>query len=129
MHWPVIGWLLKKAGVFGVNRGAADVGAVKTSLRYLKEGRKLLMFPEGTRVGEGEDVEAKTGAALFSTRTGAPIIPVFIQRKKRWFQPNLVVIGQAYHPQIAGRKGTSAEYRAIADDLMARIHALGEGKA
>lgn len=128
MRWPVIGWILKKAGVFGVNRGAADVAAVKLSLRYLKEGRKLLMFPEGTRVGDGEDVEAKTGAAMFATRTGVPIIPVYIQRKKRWFRPNVVVIGKPYHPQIAGRKGSSAEYRAIADDLMERIHALGEGR-
>ena len=128
MRWPVLGWLLAKAGVFGVNRGAPDITAVKTALRYLKEGRKLLMFPEGTRVGEGEDVEAKTGAAMFAVRTGAPIIPVYIQAKKRWFRPNIVVIGQPYHPQVADRKGSSEEYRQIADDLMRRIRALGEGR-
>ena len=76
---------------------------------------------------EGENVEAKTGATMFSVRTGAPIIPVYIPAKKRWFRPTTVVIGQPFTPQVAGRKGTSEEYHAIADDLMSRIRALGEG--
>lgn len=127
MRLPVVGWILSKAGVFGVDRGAADVNAVKTALRFLKEGNKLLMFPEGTRVGEGENVEAKTGAAMFSVRTGTPILPVYIPAKKNWFRPTTVVIGQPFTPQVAGRKGTSEEYHAIAEDLMSRIRALGEG--
>ncbi len=126
MRIPVVGWLLNRAGVFGVDRGAADINAVKTALRFLKEGNKLLMFPEGTRVGEGESVEAKTGAAMFSVRTGTPILPVYIPAKKRWFRPTTVVIGRPFLPQVAGRKGTSEEYRAIADDLLERIRALGE---
>lgn len=127
MRVPVIGWVLRKAGVFGVERGTADINAVKTALRVLKEGYKLLLFPEGTRVGEGESVEAKTGAAMFAVRTGSPIIPVYVPAKKRWFRPTTVVIGQPYYPQVAGRKGTSEEYRAISDELMERIYALGEG--
>lgn len=127
MRVPVIGWVLRKAGVFGVERGTADINAVKTALRVLKDGYKLLLFPEGTRVGEGESVEAKTGAAMFAVRTGSPIIPVYVPAKKRWFRPTTVVIGQPYYPQVAGRKGTSEEYRAISDELMERIYALGEG--
>lgn len=126
MRVPVIGWILSKAGVFGVDRGSADINAVKTALRHLKEGRKLLMFPEGTRVEEGESVEAKTGAAMFAVRTGSPIVPVYIPAKKRWFRPTTVVIGKPFMPQVAGRKGTSEEYRAIANELMERIRALGE---
>lgn len=126
MRVPVIGWILNKAGVFGVDRGAADIGAVKTALRCLKEGRKLLMFPEGTRVGEGENVEAKTGAAMFSTRAGVPIVPIYIEGRKQLFRSNRVVIGAPFMPQTAGRKGTAEEYRAIADELMDRIHALEE---
>ena len=68
MRVPVIGWLLGKAGIFGVDRGHADMHAAKTALRCLKEGHKLLIFPEGTRVEEGENVDAKAGAAMFATR-------------------------------------------------------------
>lgn len=127
MNIPFVGWILGKAGVFGVDRGAADIGAVKTALRFLKEGRKLLMFPEGTRVGEGENVEAKTGAAMFAVRTGVPLLPVYIPAKKLWFRPTTVVIGTPFVPQVESRKGTSEEFHAIADELMERVRVLGEG--
>jgi len=128
LNWPVVGWILGKAGVFGVDRGSADLKAAKTALRCLKENRKLLMFPEGTRVHEGENVEAKAGAALFATRTGSPLLPVYIPTRKRLFRPNTVVIGKPYYPQIAGRKATTEELQAIANDLMERVRALGEGQ-
>lgn len=126
MRVPFIGWLLSKAGVFGVDRGAADMKAVKTAMKFLKDGDKLLMFPEGTRVHEGEHVEAKTGAALFATRTGVPLLPVYIQPKKRLFRANTVVIGEPYMPTFEGRKPTADELQAIAHDLLDRVHALGE---
>ena len=129
MKWPVIGFLLKKAGIFGVKRGKADVTALKEALRVLKGGERLLMFPEGTRVKEGEASEAHTGAALFSTRTGAPLVPVYIQPKKRRFRKTTVVFGEPYHPEFEGRKATPEDYQRIADDLMARIRALEERAA
>lgn len=129
MRVPFIGWILGKAGVFGVDRGHADMKAVKTALKFLKDGNKLLMFPEGTRVHEGEDVAAKTGAAMFATRTGVPLLPVYIQPKKKLFSRNVVVIGQPYYPKFEGRKPTPNELDTITNDLMARVRALGEGQS
>ncbi len=126
MRWPVIGWILKKAGIFGVKRGSTDIGAVKEALRVLKNNERLLIFPEGTRVREGETSEAHTGAALFAARTGAPLVPVYITPKKRIFRKTTVVFGKPYHPEFEGRKPSSGELQNIADDLMARIRALGE---
>lgn len=127
MRVPFIGWILSKAGVFGVDRNATDVKAVRTAMKFLKEGDKLLMFPEGTRVRGDEDVEAKVGAALFATRTGVPLLPVYIQRKKRRFRRNTVVIGEPYYPEYEGRKPSEEELQAMARDLMRRVKALGEG--
>lgn len=126
MKWPVIGWLLKKVGVIGIKRGRADVGAIKDVLRVLRAGEKLLLFPEGTRVKEGETSEAHTGAAMFATRTGVPIVPVYIAPKKRRFRKTLVRFGEAYYPQFEGRKASPEDYQRIADDLMERVRALGE---
>jgi len=126
MKWPVIGFLLKKAGIIGVNRGKADMASVKECLRVLKNGEKLLMFPEGTRVKEGETSEAHTGAAMFATRTDSPLVPVYIQPKKRLFRRTTVVFGQPYRPEFEGRKPSAGDYQRIADDLLARIRALGE---
>lgn len=129
MKWPVIGFLLKKAGIFGVNRGKSDVGAIKEAMRVLRAGEKLLMFPEGTRVKEGETSEAHTGAAMLSTRTSTPLVPVYISPKKRIFRKTTVVFGQPYHPEFEGRKPSADDYQRIANDLLARVRALEEQAA
>lgn len=125
MRWPVVGFILKKAGIIGVKRGRADVSAMKTCIKVLKNGEKLLIFPEGTRVKEGETSEAHSGAAMLSTRTGVPIVPVYISPRKRWFRRTDVVLGQPYLPEFEGKKATPEDYRRIAEDLMLRIRQLG----
>ena len=129
IKWPVVGFLLKKAGIIGVNRGKSDMGAVKECLRALKNGEKLLMFPEGTRVKDGESAEAHTGAAMFATRTGTPLVPVYIQPKKRRFRKTTVVFGSPYYPEFEGRKPSAEDYQRIADDLLDRVKALEEQAA
>lgn len=124
MRIPVLGWLLNKAGVFAVNRGKADVTAVKRALKCLKDGDKLLMFPEGTRSKDGDLGEAKTGAAMFAIRTGVPIVPMYIPARKKWFRRTPVVFGEPFMPQIAGKKGTPEDYERVAGELMERIAAL-----
>lgn len=127
MNVPVIGWLLKKTGVFAVERGKSDVGAVKEAIKCLKGGDKLLLFPEGTRHRDGTlDESGKTGAAMFSVRTGAPLLPIYIPAEKKWFRRTAVVFGQPYLPRVEGRKGSSEEYKAIAKELMRRIAELEE---
>ena len=121
---PVIGWRLSKAGVFGVDRGKADVGAIKQAMKFLKGGEKVLLFPEGTRIKDGGAGEAKTGAAMLAVRCGVPILPVYISEKKKWFGRTPVIIGEPYYPVTAGRRATTEEYHAIADDMMARVRAL-----
>ena len=44
--------LIKKLGGIPVDRGNNDIGAVKASLRVLKNGEPLLIFPQGTRCTE-----------------------------------------------------------------------------
>ena len=123
MRIPVFGFLLKIAGTFGVNRGKSDVQAIKTALQTLKSGEKVAMFPEGTRVSESDAASAKTGAILLASKTGAPIVPVYIPRKKKRFSTIDVVIGEPY--VIERIKGGGSEvYSVYADELMKKIEAL-----
>jgi len=128
MRVPFIGWILSKAGVFAVDRGKNDVTAVKRALRCLKDGEKLLLFPEGTRHRDGTLGQGKTGAAMFALRTGTPIVPMYIPAEKKWFRPTPVVFGEPFYPKTASRKGSAEEYEAIAAEVMDRIAAL-EGQA
>ena len=124
MRVPVLGFLLKKAGVFGIDRGKADVQAIKTAMKILKNGERLLLFPEGTRVEEGAEGSARSGAAMLATRTGVPVVPVYIPRKKNWFRKTTLVFGEPYIPTFEGRKATAEDYERIGAELMERIYSL-----
>jgi len=126
MKWPVVGPVLGKCGVFGVDRGNTDMKAARQAMKSLKEGSKLLMFPEGTRVHEGESVDAKAGAALFATRCNVPLLPVYINNSKKLFKCSTVVVGKPYVPTYEGRKASSEELQTIAHELQQRIYALEE---
>ncbi len=126
MRLPILGPLLKKAGIFGIERGKADFTAVKTAMKLLKDGEYVLMFPEGTRVREQEDVEAKNGAAMLAFRTGVPILPVYVPTKKPPFRRMKVVIGEPYTIQSQVRRPSQEDYHSWANELMEKIYKLGE---
>ena len=126
MKVPVVGWFIRKMGAFGVDRGNSDINSIKTAIRSLREGYNLLIFPEGTRVKEGEKVEVKGGAAMIAIRSGVKLMPMYIDRKKKLFRKTRIIFGRPYEPMYTGRKGTAEEYQANADEIMRQIYELGE---
>lgn len=123
---PLLGGFLRKLGIIPVKRGESDLNAVKSSMRALNGGNRLLVFPEGTRVEERGEVEAKGGVTMMATRTGVPMIPVYCGGKHKFLRKTTIVFGEPYIPVIAGRRPTPDENRAIAAEIMERIYALSE---
>lgn len=123
---PILGGLLRRIGVFGVDRGHSDIGAVKTAITSLRSGISLLIFPEGTRVRPGEHIQAKGGVAMMAIRSGVKLQPVYIGTKKCMLRKTRVVFGPAYAPVYTGKKGTAEEYQANADEILRQAYALGE---
>lgn len=72
-------WFAEKCCVFPVKRGGMDIESMKHSLKVLKDGEILMLFPEGTRHGMNKNGKAQNGAAFMTLRTGKPVIPVGIQ--------------------------------------------------
>lgn len=124
MEIPVLGQIFDAVGTFGVDRGNSDINAIKTAMKVLKSGRKLLMFPEGTRVEEKGAGSAKTGVIMLAMKTGAPLLPVYMDHEKRLFHKTNVVFGEPYTIKPAGKRATQAEYEAGAEELLRRIYAL-----
>ena len=128
---PLLGWLLKKVGAFPVSRGSNDINAVKQSIQALKEGDNLLIFPEGTTIRngvgytDGLPAHAKAGVAMIGVRTGAVLVPVFVDGEKRLFRRTRIIFGDPYEPHYTGRRGTSEEMQKIADGLLEAAYALG----
>lgn len=77
-----------------VSRDGQDAKAVMTALRYLKNGDKISMFPEGTRNRTDEDLlPLKGGAAMFAIKAKAPVYPVMCPHKTRLFRRTKILVG------------------------------------
>ncbi len=123
------GAILRWAKVFPVDRGQADLRAIKTALDVLRRGEKLIIFPEGTRTDDPTESSAKHGAALFAMKTDAYVQPIFITKgHKIPFRPIKVIFGKPYKIELDGRKPTQEDYAREADEMMRRVYALGEVK-
>ena len=122
---PITGEILKSRGVYFVDGGRQDIDAIRNTMRFLKRGEKVCMFPEGTRVSEDNSVEAKTGAVRIASKMKVPIVPVYIPRRKKIFAKTEVLIGEPF--LVEGK--THEEYAELADGVMERIYELRDGTA
>ena len=128
---PLRGWLLRKVGAFPVSRGNNDINTVRTAMQAIKDGDNLLIFPEGTVVRngvgyiDGLPAHAKAGVAMIGVRTGAVLVPVFVDGEKRLFHRTRIIFGEPFQPHYTGRRGTSEEMQQIADGILEAAYALG----
>jgi len=117
---PIVGFALRHLDAFPVDRSVNDTQSVRTAMKFLKDGEKILMFPEGTRVSSDESVAAKSGAVRLASRFGVPVVPVHLPRSKRIFHRVKITIGDP----IFIKKPSNGGYDEIADDLMRIINAM-----
>ena len=76
---PIWGWSMAMMKPIAIDRKqgkAAFKSMLKISKERVANGRPILIFPEGTRVREGERVEFKKGAFLLATNLKIPIVPI-----------------------------------------------------
>ena len=110
---PVVGWLLSKAGIFGVDRGKSDVGALKQAMQFLRSGEKVLIFPEGHRVREsrGDVSQPKAGAAMLAVRCGVPHPAGLHPREKALVPPHAGGHRRGLHPHCGHPEGDAGGVR------------------
>ena len=85
---PGLGKLISIYNAYPVNRGAADLGALRKTISLLQAGNAVLMFPEGTRSVDGTLGKAHDGACFIAHRAGVPTIPVFHSGAERMLPRN-----------------------------------------
>ncbi len=89
-----LGWALKLSDTIPINRDKSDIESMKRSIKALKNGDVLGVFPEGTRKGMEKNLKAKSGAAFFSLKTGTKVIPLGIQGSFKPFTKVKLVFGE-----------------------------------
>jgi len=69
-------WLINSFDAIPIDREGIGLGGLKESLKRLKDGEMLLIFPEGTRTRDGEVGRLKPGFLALARRAKAPLLPV-----------------------------------------------------
>ena len=125
---PVLAQLVKALGAYPVDRGGADVGALKYSLKLLENGEVVGIFPQGTRYPKIHPATSKVrnGVGMLAKRSGAMILPACIETKNfkmiPFFRRTYVRFGTPYQPTFT-KEGSEA-YPEIANEAFEKILAL-----
>jgi len=109
---PILAPLIRFLDAIPIDREGLGLSGIKETLRRLKAGELVLIFPEGTRTRDGEMGRLKPGFISLARRGGVPLVPVgFDGAYQAWPRTArfprcgriAVVIGEPISPQqIAG---------------------------
>lgn len=113
-------YIAKKVHALPVKRNGQDTSTVKESVKALKQGSVLLVFPEGTRNGIEKHGKIHSGATIMANMARVPIIPVGIQATYKPFSKVVINYGK---PIDMGEKKFGKEEieeitKKLQDDIM-----------
>ncbi|MBQ8508101.1 MAG: 1-acyl-sn-glycerol-3-phosphate acyltransferase [Clostridia bacterium] len=74
----LLGYLIRCLGGVPIDRGNADIAAMRTTLQLVKEGQGMGIFPQGTRSKDNSPTPMLPGASMIALRAGVPVIPCYI---------------------------------------------------
>ena len=127
-------WLLTRWQSIPVDRDRPDPGSLKTVFRRLKEGKKVLIFPEGTRSPDGSLQPGEPGVGMLIAKAQVPVVPVRIfgafealSRDHKLPRPATIriVYGEPWLCDLSSFKTDGkAAYQEIANEVMRRIGEL-----
>lgn len=108
-----LGWLIRSYDAVPVDRGGSGIAGIKATLKRLKQGGAILLFPEGTRSDDGEMKAFKPGFVSLVRRAKATIQPIGFDG------PFAVWPKGAKRPRLTGRVamhyGEPIPYTEVAD--------------
>jgi len=122
--------LIKSLGAFPLERENSRglTQAIKEALTRLRQGKVLVIFPEGSRSLSGKIQKALGGVGLIAYKAGCPVVPALIKgtdevlpykaKFVHLFKPISVHFGRAIRP---GNTDKKESYQIFADRVMEEI--------
>ena len=142
LFWkPLFGWVMRQVHAFPIRREGGDLGALRQALAMLKDGKPLVIFPEGTRSKDKALRPAKPGVGFIVAKAGVPVVPAYIDGSLEALPRSLktlkhcpvrVYIGEPINFGFSRGRNSKEVYQKISDEIMASIAALKDkyaGKA
>ncbi len=124
-------WLLTHWQCIPVDRDKPDPSTIKNIFRRLSQGKKVIVFPEGTRSPDGTLQPGEPGVGMMIAKARVPVIPARIfgafealPRDKKLPQPARITVAFGkpwiYREEDFPDAGRD-RYQRIADEIMSRI--------
>jgi 1-acyl-sn-glycerol-3-phosphate acyltransferase len=129
---PALARLFDLWGAIPLQRGQADLRAIRRGLAALEQGKILGMAPEGTRSGDGRLRSAHAGVVMLALHSGVPVLPLAYFGGER-LRHNLarlrrtdfhIVVGQPFTLRYPGERPGRAERQQMLDEMMYQLAAL-----
>jgi 1-acyl-sn-glycerol-3-phosphate acyltransferase len=124
--FPPFRWLIYSLDAIPIDREGIGLGGLKESLRRLKSGEMLLIFPEGTRTRDGSVGELKPGFLALARRSKVPLLPMVIDGAydswpKRNMLPGLAVIHVRFAKPLSPDEMSQLDDEALLAEVDHRI--------
>ena len=126
---PVFGHSMRRAGYIPLDRsdGRRALKSIEAAAAMIRNGRSVVIFPEGTRTPDGNLLPFKRGGFLLAAKAGVPIVPFTINGsakvnpcKRLEIYPGTISIRFAEAITTAGKSGSHR------DQLMEQVKAAIE---
>jgi 1-acyl-sn-glycerol-3-phosphate acyltransferase len=121
-------WLIESLNAIPIDREGIGLGGIKETLKRLKRGELVLIFPEGTRTANGEIAPLKTGFVALARRGNVPLLPVGIDGAfdawPRWKKlPGKALIHIAIGQPLLPEEAAKLDDEALVAELERRMRA------
>lgn len=128
-------WLYRQWNAIPVDQDKPDMSSLKAIVRKLRDGHRVLVFPEGARTLDGSLGPAAPGIGLIAAKSGAVIQPVRIRgafealprgSARLRFSRITVTVGRPIRltPEECKAASSKNGYAALANRIMAAIAEL-----
>jgi len=127
---PLLSQLIKALGAYPVDRGGADVGSIKRTIRMLADGELVGIFPQGHRYGKTDPrtTEVKGGIGMIVYHAKTKVVPVFLDSAKGKtgiLRRNTVIFGEPIpFEQLPFSHGGSKDYLQASRYIFRHVCAL-----
>ncbi|MBI3837709.1 MAG: 1-acyl-sn-glycerol-3-phosphate acyltransferase [Planctomycetia bacterium] len=109
-------WLINSLDAIPIDREGSGFGGLKETLKRLKLGELVLLFPEGTRTPDGEVHAMKPGFCAIAKRSGVPLIPVALDGPFQAWPRNRTIPRRAVVHVEFGEPIMPAQVEQMSDD-------------
>ena len=113
--FPLIAWFLRWNDTIPIDREATGIGGMKETLRRIKRGESVVMFPEGTRSVDGELQPMMSGFCAVAKRTKATLMPIGFEGAFQAYPKNMKIPRPGRIHAVMGKPIPFTEYGELDD--------------